>query len=255
MTPRSSSGVPSALVPVQWTSTKRVSPSTADRRTSAWNPGRGQQRGPVRAHLADSLKCSGRKLRLLAPIVLVEAGEHPFEVMRVLRSGQPVHQGARIAHRVSIRRATVTRERRPGVVSRRREMPAAADVAVVGRRACPPPGRGVHQRDRARLRLARVPLLRSARCAPTLKAGVVERRTRAAAARAAGHGDQVLPHSSSRPPQTVGPPAMSSCTTQNDLLITGLGCPMGRGMPGQEVILVTARAEPTRRRGGSAASW
>ena len=65
-----------------------------------------QQRGPVRAHLADSLKRPGRKLRLLAPIVLVEAGEHPFEVVRVLRSGQPVHQGARVAHWASIRRAT-----------------------------------------------------------------------------------------------------------------------------------------------------
>jgi hypothetical protein len=33
---RSSSVVPSALVPVQWTSAKRMSPSTADRRTQAW---------------------------------------------------------------------------------------------------------------------------------------------------------------------------------------------------------------------------
>ena len=72
----------------------------------------------------------------------------------------------------------------------RREMPATADVAVVRRRARPPPRRCVHQRDRARLRLARVSLLRSARCAPPLEAGVVEQRSRVAAARAAGHCDQ-----------------------------------------------------------------
>ena len=65
-----------------------------------------QQRGPVGAHLVDSLERPGRKLRLLAPIVLVEAAEHPFEVVRVLRSGQPVHQGARVAHWASIRRLT-----------------------------------------------------------------------------------------------------------------------------------------------------
>ena len=39
MTPRSSSGVPSALVPVQWISTKTVSASTADRTVSAWKSG------------------------------------------------------------------------------------------------------------------------------------------------------------------------------------------------------------------------
>jgi hypothetical protein len=38
-TPRSSNRVPSALVPVQWISTKTVSPSTADRRVSARKSG------------------------------------------------------------------------------------------------------------------------------------------------------------------------------------------------------------------------
>jgi peroxiredoxin family protein len=64
-----------------------------------------QKRGPVGAHLGDPLEGPDRKLRLLAPIVLVEAGEHPFEVVRVLRSGQAVDHGARVAHRVSIRPA------------------------------------------------------------------------------------------------------------------------------------------------------
>ena len=63
-----------------------------------------QKRGPVGTHLVDPLKRPGRKQRLLASIVLVKAGEHPFEVVRVLRGGQPVHQGARAAHQPSIRR-------------------------------------------------------------------------------------------------------------------------------------------------------
>src|SRR3954453_19752283 len=105
MTPRSSSGVPSALVPVQWISTKTTSPSTAERRTSAEVRDGVQQGGPVRAHLANSLKRAGRKLRLLAPIVLVEAGEHPLEVVRVLRGGQAVHHRPGVAHWASIRRA------------------------------------------------------------------------------------------------------------------------------------------------------
>ena len=50
------------------------------------------------------LEGPGRKQRLLAAVVLVEAGEHSFEVVRVLRSGQPVHHGPRVDHRARIRR-------------------------------------------------------------------------------------------------------------------------------------------------------
>src|SRR4051794_40330265 len=57
----------------------------------------------LRAHLADSLKRAGRRLRLLAPMILVEAGEHPIEVVRGLRTGQPVDRGAGVAHWASIR--------------------------------------------------------------------------------------------------------------------------------------------------------
>ena len=71
--------------------------------------------------------------------------------------------------------------------SQRREMPAVADVAVVRRRACAAPARCVHERDRARLRLAHVALFRSARRAPALEASVVGQWPATAAARATGH--------------------------------------------------------------------
>ena len=70
-----------------------------------------EQRRPVGAHLGASVEGPGRKQRLLAEVVLVEAGEHPFQVVRVLRSGQPLHQGARVTHRSNIRWDTRPRQR------------------------------------------------------------------------------------------------------------------------------------------------
>jgi hypothetical protein len=91
------------LVPVQRTSTKIVPPSTADRRSlCAKVRDRAEQRRPIRAHLVDSLESAWRMQRLLAAVVLVEAGKHAFEVVRVLRSRQPVDHGPRVCHRASV---------------------------------------------------------------------------------------------------------------------------------------------------------
>src|SRR3954453_5628066 len=49
-------------------------------------------------------------------------------------------------------------------------------------------------------------------------------------------GSAATRSSSSWTGRPSGPPAMSSCTTQNDLLITGLAALSGPDMPGQEVI-------------------
>jgi len=65
-----------------------------------------EQRRPVAADLVDPLERPGREQRLLAAVVLVEAGEHRLEVVRVLRCGQPVQHRPRVAHRTSIRHGT-----------------------------------------------------------------------------------------------------------------------------------------------------
>ena len=85
------------------------------------------------------------------------------------------------------KRAGIRRSERSRDVSQRREVPAAAHVAVVRRRASASPARCVHQRNRAGLSLARVSLLGSARRASALEVGVVEQRAGATAARATGH--------------------------------------------------------------------
>jgi hypothetical protein len=56
ITPRSSSGVPSAFVPVQWISAKTVSPSTADRTISPRKSGCCRASRPIGAHLVDALE-------------------------------------------------------------------------------------------------------------------------------------------------------------------------------------------------------
>ena len=85
------------------------------------------------------------------------------------------------------KRAGIRRSERSRDVSQRREVPAAAHVALVRRRASASPARCVHQRNRAGLSLARVSLLGSARRASALEVGVVEQRAGATAARATGH--------------------------------------------------------------------
>ena len=105
MTPRSSSGVPSALVPVQWTSDEDdVAVGRRPQGLGVEVRDRAQQRAPVGAHLVDAGERARREQRLLAAVVRVEAGEHALEVVRVLRSGQTFDQGARVAHGASLRR-------------------------------------------------------------------------------------------------------------------------------------------------------
>jgi peroxiredoxin family protein len=64
----------------------------------------------------------------------VEAGKHRFEVVRVLRSGQAIDHGARVAHRVSIRPAG---ERDPplgaGVLARERQVLVGGEGGEVDR--------------------------------------------------------------------------------------------------------------------------
>src|SRR3954470_14736982 len=82
-----------------------------------------EQCGPVRAHLLDPLKCTRGEQRLLAAVVLVEAGEHALEVVSVLRSGQPVYHGARVAH---------PREHTPRLWVRQRPRPLRAALVLRG---------------------------------------------------------------------------------------------------------------------------
>ena len=72
---------------------------------------RAEQRRPIRAHLVDSLESACRMQGLLAAVVLVEAGKHAFEVVRVLRSRQPVDHGPRVCHRTE--RMSQRRRRQP----------------------------------------------------------------------------------------------------------------------------------------------
>jgi hypothetical protein len=52
-----------------------------------------EQLRPVAAHLIDSPERTGGVHRLLASVILVEAGEHALQIVRVLRSRQALDYG------------------------------------------------------------------------------------------------------------------------------------------------------------------